>query len=303
MPTPPLSEQDTRFYDAGRLVAHGRALHELATAPAATTRQHAGTPLMPGARLGLLAGSFNPPTLAHQTLAAAGLDAGGLGTVWYALSTRTVDKEVVSGACLEDRLLMLDLLTADDHRQGVLLVNRGLYVDQARLVRAAFPAVGEIVFLVGFDKIVQIFDPRYYEDRDAALTHLFALVTFLVAPRGTDEAPALAALLAQPENRPFAAAVLPLSLPQQLRAVASSSIRGSFNRGNRADGTLDADTHEEADTHASMPPAVAQFVAATGVYADDTRYRRRCDIIAEAVQAAPSSPAELARYGERLRAV
>jgi len=299
MPSPasPSPPEDARFYDAERLAAHGRVLHELATHPEAATRQHAGPTPQPCARLGLLAGSFNPPTAAHQTLALAGLEAGGLDTVWYALSTRTVDKEVVSGACLEDRLLMLDLMTADDDRLGVLLLNRGLYVDQARLVRAAFPTVGEIVFLVGFDKIVQIFDPRYYDDRDAALTQLFGLASFLVAPRGTDEAPALATLLDQPENRQFASAVRPLSLPTHLRAVASSSIRGDL-----ADGT------PEPDTHAQMPPPVAQFVAATGVYIDDACYRRRCDLIAELVavgeHAAPAaSPRDLAAYGKRLRAL
>ena len=172
-----------------------------------------------------------------------------------------MDKEVVTGACLEDRLLLLDLLTEANDRLGSLILNRGLYVDQARIVRAAYPDLGELVFLVGFDKIVQIFDPRYYDDRDAALEQLFALASFLVAPRGSDDASALAALLEQPQNCRFAGAVRPLDLPTELREVASSTIRGDLAGGGRADQTV--------------PPIVAAFMEATGLYSDQARYRAR----------------------------
>jgi nicotinic acid mononucleotide adenylyltransferase len=260
-----------RFYDLARLVEHGRALQEIAAQTEPTARQIAGASPSRGARLGLLAGSFNPPTIAHEMLAQAGLTAGALDHVWYALSTRTVDKEVVTGAILEDRLLLLDLLTEPDPRLGTLAINRGLYVDQARIVRAAYPELGALVFLVGFDKIVQIFDPRYYDDRDAALAALFELATFQVAPRGDDDASALAALLARPENRRFAAAVQPLDLPSELRDVASSAIRQGLESGGALDQTVS--------------PAVAAFLKETGVYADEARYRERAALIADAVEA------------------
>jgi nicotinamide-nucleotide adenylyltransferase len=258
--------------------------------PGGPIRHVAGGGPMPGARLGLLAGSFNPPTIAHQQLALAGIMAGGLDHAWYALSTRTVDKEVVTGAGLEDRLLLLDLLVEADRWLGVLLLNRGLYVDQARLVRAAYPMLGELVFLVGFDKIVQIFDPRYYDDRDAALEQLFALATFLVAPRGDDEAPALAALLDLPENRHFAGAVRPLDLPPEVREVASSTVRLGLAEGEQPDQTV--------------PPEVTAFVEATGLYADEERYARRRATIDEALAAVTADPsADLTPYRQRLRAL
>jgi len=279
-----------RFSDLDRLIQHGRALRTLVEHPDGAVRQVAGDPPVPGARLGLLAGSFNPPTIAHQTLAQAGLTAGGLDHAWYALSTRTVDKEVVTGAGLEDRLLLLDLLVATDRRLGVLLLNRGLYVDQARLVRATYPELSELVFLVGFDKIVQIFDPRYYEDRDAALEQLFALATFLVAPRGADEAPALAALLDRPENRRFAGAVRPLDLPPALREVASSTVRLDLASG--------------VPLEQVVPPEVTAFVEATGLYADEARYDRRRALIDDALAALTADPsADLAPYRDRLRAL
>jgi nicotinic acid mononucleotide adenylyltransferase len=276
-----------RLYDLDRLVGHGLALRQLAEHAEPAARQLAGARPAPGARLGLLPGSFNPPTIAHQSLALAGLTAGELDHVWYALSTRTVDKEVVSGAALEDRLLLLDLLVEADPRLGVLILNRGLYVDQARIVRAAFPQLGELVFLIGFDKIVQIFDSHYYDDRDAALEELFGLASFLVAPRGADDATALAELLGRPENRRFAAAVRPLDLPTELRAVASSTIRGGLAAGGAPDP--------------SLAPEVAALVAATGLYADKERYGRRCAIVAEAIGAAADPAADLGPYRDRLR--
>jgi nicotinic acid mononucleotide adenylyltransferase len=268
-----------RFEDYARLAEHGRALTQLRAVPTPAARQLAGAPPAPGARLGLLAGSFNPPTVAHQQLAEAGLTVGGLDHVWYALSTRTVDKEVVSGALLEDRLLLLDLLTESDPRLGVLALNRGLYVDQARIVRAAYLDLAELVFLVGFDKIVQIFDPRYYDDRDAALTALFALATFLVAPRGADEGSALAALLAQPQNQRFAHAVRPLDLPPQLREIASSTVRNNLATSGQLERMGE-----------SVPPVVAQFIEATGLYADEARYRARATAIERAVRDASARP-------------
>ena len=277
-----------QFSDLDRLIRHGHALRALVDETDGAVRHVAGDPPAPGARLGLLAGSFNPPTIAHQTLVMAGLTVGGLDHAWYALSTRTVDKEVVTGAGLEDRLLLLDLLVAADRRLGVLLLNRGLYVDQARLVRAAYPLLGDLIFLVGFDKIVQIFDPRYYDDRDAALEQLFALATFLVAPRGVDEAPALAALLARPENRRFAGAVRPLDLPPSLREVASSAVRLRLADGVQPDR--------------AVPPEVTAFVEATGLYVDEERYGRRHATIEEALAAATSDPsADLSPYRDRLR--
>jgi nicotinamide-nucleotide adenylyltransferase len=264
-----------RFEDYGRLAEHGRALARLAGAQEPAAQLIAGARPVPGARLGLLAGSFNPPTVAHQRLAEAGLASGALDHVWYALSTRTVDKEIISGALLEDRLLLLDLLTEQQPRLGTIALNRGLYVDQARIMWAAYPDLGALVFLVGFDKIVQIFDPRYYDDRDAALSALFQLAGFLVAPRGDDEGPALARLLNQPQNKPFAHAVQPLDLPVDLREIASSTIRTDL-----ADG---APSPVLSDT---VPPVVAAFIAATGVYADEARYRQRAAAIDRAMRSA-----------------
>ena len=58
---------------------------------------------------------------------------------------------------------------------------------------------------------MQIFDPRYYDDREAALRRLFGQAAFLVAPRDEHSAADLAALLGRPQNAPYAGRVRPAS--------------------------------------------------------------------------------------------
>jgi nicotinamide-nucleotide adenylyltransferase len=196
----------------------------------------------PRGRIGLLPGAFNPPTEAHVALAAAGR-AAGLDTVVYLLSKRTVDKERLTGLRLEERLAMLrDLAAASG--DAVAFVNRGLYVDLARAMRDARPDAAELVFLVGHDKIVQIFDPRYYADRDAALRALFELSRFLVAPRADAGQDELADLLAEPANRPFADRVRPLTLAAHYRDVSSTRAR--------------------AGAEAALPPIVRSYLDRRG---------------------------------------
>jgi nicotinamide-nucleotide adenylyltransferase len=191
-------------------------------------------PACTSGRVGLLPGSFNPPTNAHVALAAAGR-AAGLACVYFVLAQRTVDKEQVTGIPLADRLALLSRLG-----EGVATVERGLYVDIATEMRGVLPGA-ELVFLVGHDKIVQVFDPKYYQDRDAALDELFGLASFLVAPRGDADEDELGELLARPENRQWAERVAPLPFDERHRDASSTRVR----RGESRD----------------VPPAVAAYLA------------------------------------------
>lgn len=223
-PSPPRHGRQAAFGDLGRWLR----LHDILIAldpdgPPAVRTLPGGW--APPARLGVLAGSFNPLTRAHTELARQALAHGGLEAVAFALSVRTVDKEQISGAALEDRLLALELYASRRPDHGVLLLNRGLYVEQAAVLWATFPTLRELAFVVGYDKVVQIFDARYYEDRDGALRRLFAQATLLVAPRAGQGHAELEALLARPENRPFAGAVRPLPLAEPYTHLSSTAVR------------------------------------------------------------------------------
>jgi nicotinamide-nucleotide adenylyltransferase len=203
-------------------------------------------------------GSFNPPTLAHlamlrQARIWARRRYGGHWQVYAALSRQIVDKETVERLTLLDRVVLLEhVLSKQVRRAGILLLNRGLYVEQARGIRAAFPQVRRLSFLVGFDKIVQIFDARYYTERDAALRELFAQADLLVAPRGLDGEAQLKELLARSENRPFARHVHALPLDARYRDMSSTSAR----QGMRLD---------------EVPAEVFDFIRRTRPYAPPER--------------------------------
>ena len=182
-------------------------------------------------RLALLAGSFNPPTMAHLALAAAAAATGLADEVTLTISRVTVDKETVTRATLLDRLLVLSLLLERLNGSGSAalfsagLINRGLYADQALAVRSALPSLEALYFVVGFDKILQVMDPRYYDDRDRALDGLFSLASFLVAPRAERSSADLERLFRLPQNRPYRERVHSLPLPAQYADHSSTTAR------------------------------------------------------------------------------
>ena len=175
-------------------------------------------------RVGLLASSMNPLTRAHVALAESAREAGRLEALCWVATTVTIDKEHVERATLVDRLVEAQVY-AEATGDGLLLLKGGLYVEQARAAHQLLAPGAEVALIVGFDKIVQIFDPRYYTDRDAALRDLFAEAELLVAPRlGYTEAD-LRALLARTENQPFADRVRYCALPDRYQADSSTEAR------------------------------------------------------------------------------
>ena len=175
--------------------------------------------------------------------------------LYVAMSKHTVDKENVERPLMLDRIMLLDtLLRRRFPHAGILLFNRGLYVEQAQAVRTAFPHVTRLLFLIGFDKIVQILDPHYYDDRDAALRALFSLAELLVAPRGGDGPESLGELVRRPENQPFAQHIHALPFSSAYRYVSSTHIRQS------------------ASAHAyEIPREVRDFMRKTRAYAPPLR--------------------------------
>lgn len=261
-----------RFYDLGLLFTFRDALEALDPGgpPAARVLWPPGHP-PPAGRAGVLAGSFNPPTLAHTALLERARHEHGVAHAWLLLSKHIVDKERVTGAMLEDRLLLLRLIAEARPGFGVVLVNRGLYVDQALALRTVLGLGVEIIFVVGYDKIVQIFDPRYYADREAALEQLFAQASFLVAPRADHTLDDLQRFLSRPENRRFAASVRPLRLEPGLLTVSSTQVRTLVAAGG--------------DYRPYVPPEVAAFIEETGAYAGPRRLAGGEQVDAYAVRA------------------
>jgi len=215
-----------------------------------------GRRLRAAMRVGVFAGSFNPLTRAHVALANAARRAAGLDALIWACAAASVDKEQVERAALVDRLAQMREFVAGRRRDALALLNRGLYVDEARTIRALLAPSAELTLIVGYDKIVQIFDPKYYADRDAALRALFSLARLLVAPREGEGAEALAALLARPENHPFARHVRYLDVPAGFAHDSSTEAR-AFTAENPPD---------IAALSRLLPPAGLALTLQTGAY-------------------------------------
>lgn len=165
--------------------------------------------------LGVLPASFNPPTVSHQSLAREAAQVVELDELLLILDQKAEDKDL-SGAPLEDRLLMLLALFGDDPHVSLGISNRGLFVEKIEALRDIYPPDTQIYFIVGYDTMVRIFNPRYYDDREKSLHELFSLARFLVANRGDCDQRDLEELFRREENRPFAPRVLPIRLPPPL---------------------------------------------------------------------------------------
>lgn len=195
-----------------------------------------GERLRAAKRVGLLASSMNPLTRAHVALAEAAMRTAGLDMLCWVATAVTIDKERVERATLADRLVQARMY-ARVAGDGLLLFAGGLYVEQARAARKMLADHAEVALIVGFDKVVQIFDSRYYADRDAALRELFSEAELVVAPRAGNAEDDLRALLARPENRPFADRVQYCPLPAHFVGDSSSEARALAASGE-SDGKL-----------------------------------------------------------------
>jgi nicotinic acid mononucleotide adenylyltransferase len=206
------------------------------------------TPGTPAGSLAVVPGAYNPPTRAHVALARSARG-HGFENVFFSLGTVTIDKPQ-SGLRPEERLHLLVQVAACEPGCGVVLVNRGLYAEQAEALRRSFPEIERLAFVVGMDKVAQIFDERYYLDRDRALGALFERAGLLVAARGALDRSSLRRLLDKPPASSFARHIEWLDVDPEVRDVSATAVRERLARGDRASEWL--------------PPPVERYLRARG---------------------------------------
>lgn len=210
-----------------------------------------------------LSGTFNPPTTAHTGLIEAAMKQGAKPAT-FVVAVQSVDKENLEIMSIEDRLVLLDVIAS---RIGatVAIVNHGLYVDQARAMKGLAPD-RRIVFLTGYDKIAQVFDPKYYDNAEKAWNDLFEVTDFLVAQRGNAGTSVLHSLLRRPDIRRWARNVTPFKVPDDVdRFLSSSMVRSSAVGG--------------ASLGKSLPPESLAFIRYWQPYVEGSRYLMRISIV------------------------
>ena len=192
-------------------------------------RAPAGIGPWPGQLL-CLSASFNPLTVAHVRLTQEAIRIFPSEEVLLLLAMANVDKSV-AGIPLERRLGLLARFVESRPTFSVAACSHGRFLDKAEAIRGHYPDGTRLAFILGFDTLVRLFDPKYYTDRDAALSTLFGACEFLVANRAPDPPEAVSAFLARAEVAPHAHRIRVIQLSAAVSAISATAVRARLARG------------------------------------------------------------------------
>jgi nicotinate-nucleotide adenylyltransferase len=129
-------------------------------------------------KVGILAGSFNPPTIAHLELALA---ASRCVDLILFVVPRVFPHKEYSGATLEQRVEMLDAASpAVPH--AIASTSQGLFIDIARECRDHYGTQVQLSFICGRDAAERILHWDY--GRAGVVEEMLSEFELLVAPRG-----------------------------------------------------------------------------------------------------------------------
>ncbi len=187
-----------------------------------------------------LSASFNPLTVAHERLVAEAGRTVPPGEILFLLALANVDKEIV-GFPTADRLKILLGYAGGRPMLSVAAVSHGRFVDKARAIRPAYPPGTRLAFILGFDTLVRLFEPRYYTDMARELREFFAAAEVVAANRAPAPPEAVTAFLDRPEVRPFRERIHPFCLPADIAAVSATAVRQRLARGESAAGLVPPD--------------------------------------------------------------
>ena len=166
-------------------------------------------------RLGVLAGGFNPPTVAHVALAAA---ARNHVDQLLCVVPRAFPHKQYFGATIEQRIDMLASLELTIPR-SIAITEQGLFIDIARECRAEFGPGIHLSFLCGRDAAERILTWDY--GRTGVVEEMLDQFELLVASRDGDFKPALE----------FQHRIHSLVMPAGHDQVSSTEVRERIARG------------------------------------------------------------------------
>jgi nicotinamide-nucleotide adenylyltransferase len=205
----------------------------------------------PSRSLGVFPSSFNPPTTAHRVLIERARSVEPMHEIILILDRRPLDKRVF-GASLEERLSMILTGWQEDPTISVAFTNRGRFVEKLVLLKKAYPNNTTIKFIVGYDTLIRVLDPKYYKDRDDALGRLFGDSRFLVAGRGNASIEEIKELISRTNNRPFSERIIPFEIPHSMANMSSTQARNEIRRGRDIDNCV--------------PSEIASYIERKGLY-------------------------------------
>jgi|GEM_PF-320062 len=214
-------------------------------------------------RLGVLSASFNPITNAHLEMALKTREEIQLGGILLLLTKVNVDKRLF-GATLTDRLLMLHLVARMYDRFWVGISSHGRFVDKAHAIKSSFPYVSPF-FIVGYDTLVRIFDPKYYEDSEGELRELFDKAQLIVFTRGDKTIDDVLRFMRHPSRSKFSDKVLAMEIPERLAHLSSTLVREKVAAGEDISGMI--------------PEEIRGFIERTELYSRSSTYELRKELV------------------------
>jgi len=190
-------------------------------------------------RLGVLAGTFNPVTCAHLSLAEQARTQFALAEVLFVLPEQLPHRQP-DEASLEDRLAMLALALTPCPYFSLAVCTHGLFIDIARALVPHYPQGTRFFFLLGADAAdrILLWD---YPDREATLTEMFARFDLVIARRAGKLAWAKDPLVEHFRNQ-----LHRLEMPLNYQSLSSTAVRAAVRRGDPID--------------ALVPPGVADYI-------------------------------------------
>lgn len=205
----------------------------------------------PGQKLGVFSGSFDPLTRPHVRIMELAQQRHALDEVLLLIARVNVDKADF-GASLTERLWMLEQLARSRRDLSVAASSHGRFIEKVRAVREVYPDETAIYFVVGFDTLVRIFDPKYYTDPQQALADLFRQSEMIVANRGSADLPAVRRWLDDPQRRPFSRRIHLIELDEFHAGISATLVRQRVREGKPIDDLV--------------PPEIAALIEQKGLY-------------------------------------
>ena len=193
-----------------------------------------------GARAGhllCLSASFNPLTMAHVSLIQEASRILAADEVLLLLARANVDKGI-EGLPLERRLSLLVRFAESRPTFSVAACSHGRFVDKAEAIRRHYAPGTRLAFVVGFDTLVRLFDPKYYPDPNASLSALIAASEFIAANRAPDPPEAITSFLARPDVAAYAHKIRVVQLPAWIAAMSATHVRARLARGEAVTGLV-----------------------------------------------------------------
>ncbi len=205
----------------------------------------------PGGSLVVMDASFNPMTLAHETMLSQASESCDAGEALLLLSHANVDKDIY-GASLGQRLAMIGHYAEPDSNLSVAGCSHARFVDKARALRPLYPESTRLFFVVGYDTLLRLFDPRYYINLSDELSTLFDCAHVVAANRDNIDPEAMRTLMSSPEYVAFSNRVRFIRLRGVHSQISSTEVRTLKKHG--------------APIGHLVPPRIADAIDALNLY-------------------------------------